>query len=179
MLEYKFYKKSEVYISLGSNLNIPLNNIKNAISEINNFIPYSKVIKISSFYETIPYGIKEQPKYINAVILIKTLLYPEKLLFYTQKIEKKYNIKKKKNKWGPRILDLDILLFDNIIINKQNLIIPHYDIDNRSFFIIPLIEISSKIRFPDGMLISEKLKKLKKNDIKSLKKIKFNYKSAF
>lgn len=161
---------SNVYIALGSNLNNPLKNIRIAIDKIS-LIPKSKLIKISSFYETDPYGIKNQPNYINAVILIKTFLLPEILLKYMQKIERKYNRKKKIRKWGPRILDIDMLLFDNLIINNNRLIVPHYDIENRSFFIIPLIEISPKICLPNGIPVIKKLKNL--NNI-NLRKIHLN-----
>lgn len=159
---------SNAYISLGSNLYNPLNNIETAIKDINK-IHYSKLIKISSFYKTLPYGIINQPKYINAAVLLKTYLSPEILLKNLQKIEKIYNKEKKTQKWGPRILDLDILLFDNLIIKSKKLTIPHYDILNRSFFIVPLIEINPKICLPSGKQIIKELKKFNLNDIKLYK----------
>lgn len=155
---------SKVYIALGSNLYNPMKNIKVAINEIKS-IPNSKLIKKSSFYETVPYGIMNQPDYINMVILIKTILLPKELIYYTQKIEKKYN-KKKVERWGPRILDIDILLFDNLTIKSDLLTIPHYDIENRSFFIIPLLEMSPKICLPNGKAINKIKNNLNANSCK-------------
>lgn len=159
---------SYTYIAIGSNLCNPIVNVKNAIIEING-IPKSKIIKISSFYETLPYGYLNQPNYINAVILLKTELSPIILLNHIQNIEKKNGRKRYKNmKWGPRTLDLDILLFDNLKIKNNRLIIPHYDIENRSFFIIPLIEITPKISLPNGIILKTKIKSLNLNNIKKI-----------
>lgn len=152
---------SKVHIALGSNLENPIKNVQVAINDIS-FIPNSTVVKVSSFYETLPYGIINQPNFINVVILLQTNLIPEELLYNTQNIEKKYN-RKKIEKWGPRILDIDILLFDNLLLNSSRLIIPHYDLENRSFFIIPLIEITPNICFPNGELMIEKSKKFNLN----------------
>lgn len=164
-----YLKKSYVYVSLGSNIN-PIKNIELSIVSIGD-IPKSKIIKISSFYKTKPYGnIINQPDYINVVICISTRLSPKKLLNYTQLIELKYGrIRNKYIKWGPRTLDIDILLFDKLIINDKNLIIPHYDIINRIFVIVPLLEISPNICLPNGYMLSLRLKKF---DLKKIIKIK-------
>lgn len=162
-----YLKKSYVYIALGSNIN-PIENIKTSIISLKN-IPKSKVIKISSFYKTIPYGnIIDQPDYINAVLFLRTQLSPKKLLNYIQLVELKHGrIREKNVKWGARTLDIDILLFDKLIINDKNLIIPHYDMINRIFVVIPLLEISPNIRLPNGYKLSLELKKFNlKNIIK-------------
>lgn len=164
-----YLKKSYVYISLGSNIN-PIKNIKLSINSLNN-IPKINVMKVSSLYKTSPYGnITNQPDYINAVLFLNTQLSPNDLLYHTQLIEKQYGrIRKENLRWGPRTLDIDILLFDKLTIKSKHLTIPHYDIINRIFVIIPLLEISPKVCLPNGKIISSELKKF---DLKKIIKIK-------
>lgn len=109
----------QVYISTGSNLNNPLKQTKKAIKELNK-LHETKIIKISSFYKSKPIGPKNQPDYLNTIICLKTNLTPIVLLKKIQKIEKKQGRIRKKNRWGPRTIDLDIILYDKITIKKKN-----------------------------------------------------------
>lgn len=143
-----------VYISLGSNLNNPLLQLKTAIYLILH-IPYSTLSSISSFHNTQAYGLINQPNYLNAVIELQTFLNPFSILYYLHKIEKLQGRKRQGIRWGPRIIDLDILLFNNLSIKSDQLVIPHYDIKNRLFFLLPLLEIAPNVCFPNGKKIKD------------------------
>ncbi|MGD6858448.1 MAG: 2-amino-4-hydroxy-6-hydroxymethyldihydropteridine diphosphokinase [Enterobacteriaceae bacterium] len=138
----------KVWISLGSNIKNPFFQIEKALTKIKK-IPFTKLISKSSYYLSEPLGPKNQPNFLNVTIKIKTRLDPKNLLKYTEKIEIKQKRKRTKfNKWGPRTIDIDILIFDNVIIKCDKLIIPHYDLINRHFFIYPLSEISPNVFIP-------------------------------
>ena len=130
------------FISLGSNLDHPIKHILDAFSQIEES---DKIIvsKISSLYKTIPVGPQNQNDYINAVIIIQTSLTPINLLSTLQGIEKKHK-RKRSIKWGPRSLDLDILMFGKLIIKTRNLTIPHPELVNREFVLIPLLEVTNQ-----------------------------------
>ena len=130
-----------VFIALGSNLNNPIYHVEKGIRDVNH-LPETRVIKRSSLYKSKPVGPQNQSDYINAVIKIMTNYEPMELLDNLQSIENKHNRKRIK-RWGPRTLDLDILIFNNLIINHERLIIPHPEIINRDFVLIPLKEITN------------------------------------
>ncbi len=130
------------FISLGSNLDHPIKHILDAFSQIEES---DKIIvsKISSLYKTIPVGPQNQNDYINAVVVIQTSLTPINLLSTLQGIEKKHK-RKRSIKWGPRSLDLDILMFGRLILKTRNLTIPHPELVNREFVLIPLLEVTNQ-----------------------------------
>ena len=130
------------FISLGSNLNHPIKHILEAFSEIDN-LENITVSKLSSLYKTKPVGPQNQNDYINAVAMIKTKLTPIDLLSALQRIETKHQ-RKRSVKWGPRSLDLDILLFGKLILKTRDLIIPHRELINREFVLIPLLEVTNQ-----------------------------------
>ncbi len=141
------------YIGIGSNQHNPKYHVTKGIREINHLIK-TQVLKKSSLYVTLPVGPQNQPDFINAVIKISTLYTAEELLNILQGIEKKHH-RKKLRKWGPRTLDLDILIFNDVILDTDNLTIPHPEIINREFVLIPLLEITGyNFRMPKfGKLI--------------------------
>ncbi len=110
-----------------------------------------KVVSISSVYETSPYGYQNQPNFYNMAVKIRSELAPENLLSKLQRIEKEAG-RERKMKWGPRSLDLDIILWEGGNFRSENLTIPHYDIKNRVFFLIPLLEIEGDIELDGGNL---------------------------
>lgn len=145
-----------VYLGLGSNMGAKITNIKNAVEAIG-AIEGIRVIKTSSLYATEPWGKKDQAGFINAAVEIITLLPPEQLLERLQEIEIKMG-RQPSEKWGPRIIDIDILLFGDEVLQSRKLTVPHPHMRNRLFVLIPLEEINSAIRFPDdGMDIKEVL----------------------
>lgn len=135
-----------IFLGLGSNLGDRRNNLCYAINEIRK---YRLIIieKISSFYKASPSGQKNQPDFINAVIQIKTELTPEGLLFVVKSIEKKMG-RIKFMKWGPRKIDIDIILYNDLVIKEFGLTIPHPEAKNRLFVIKPLMELAPDLVFP-------------------------------
>lgn len=142
-----------VYIGLGSNLSDPQQQIINALTALEN-IEQSQLVAVSSLYYSRPMGPQDQPDYMNAVAALNTSLSPIELLNNLQSIEKNAGRERKGNRWGARILDLDILLFGQETINNERLIIPHYGLTLREFVLIPLAEIAPQLTLPDGKSIS-------------------------
>lgn len=133
------------YIGIGSNLGNRQENCLRAIELLQK--KDIIVTKRSSLYETEPWGVKDQPRFINMAIEIDTSLEPKELLKILKNIEKELG-REKSSKWGPRIIDLDILLFDDIILNEDNLKIPHPLMQERDFVLRPLCEIAPDIYHP-------------------------------
>ncbi|MDK2886157.1 MAG: 2-amino-4-hydroxy-6-hydroxymethyldihydropteridine diphosphokinase [Thermosipho sp. (in: thermotogales)] len=151
----------KIFLGLGSNLGNKIENLVNALKELKkNGI---EILKISSLYETKPYGYTNQEKFFNIVIEVDTNLSPFNLLKKVLSIEKKLG-RERKIKWGPRNIDIDILFYGNLVIDLPELKIPHYDFENRAFFVVPLSEISSDFVHPiSSITISEYLKKFDKD----------------
>ncbi|ANI84474.1 2-amino-4-hydroxy-6-hydroxymethyldihydropteridine diphosphokinase [Kosakonia oryzae] len=137
------------YIALGSNLASPLDQVNAAIAALGE-IPHSRIVAVSSLYRTPPLGPPDQPDYLNAAVALETTLAPEALLDHTQRIELQQGRVRKAERWGPRTLDLDIMLFGALTLNTQRLTVPHYDMKNRGFMLWPLFEIAPDLYFPDG-----------------------------
>ncbi|WP_336285849.1 2-amino-4-hydroxy-6-hydroxymethyldihydropteridine diphosphokinase [Citrobacter arsenatis] len=149
-------EKRRVYIALGSNLASPLEQVNAAVQAIGE-IPDSHIVAVSSFYRTPPLGPQDQPDYLNAAVALETTLAPETLLDNTQRIELQQGRVRKAERWGPRTLDLDIMLFGDEVINTERLTVPHYDMKNRGFMLWPLFEIAPELIFPDGSSLHQHL----------------------
>ena len=145
--------KHSVYIGLGSNLGESLSQLISAICAISE-LPDTQVQKASSFYQSKPMGPQDQPVYINAVARITTALDPHELLVALQKIEHHHGRVREGERWGPRTLDLDILLYDTETIKTDDLIIPHIGMAEREFVLVPLFEIAPDMIMPDGLPLS-------------------------
>ena len=132
------------YIGLGSNLGNRIENCISALEEISNFT----VIKnISSFYETEPMGVEDQPKFINAVAKVSTLLSPLNLLNALKEVERQLG-RSRTERWGPRVIDLDLLLYEDFVLQSQELTIPHKELHRRRFVLEPLCEIEPWLEHP-------------------------------
>ena len=138
------------YIAIGSNLASPLEQVNAAVQALGE-IPQSRIVALSSFYRTPPLGPQDQPDYLNAAVALETALAPDVLLSHTQRIELQQGRVRKAERWGPRTLDLDIMLFGHDVINTDRLTIPHYDMKNRGFMLWPLFEVAPDLIFPDGI----------------------------
>ena len=135
-----------IFIGLGSNLDNPQQKIKDAIHLINE-IDDVNITATSSLYETPPVGFLNQPNFINAVVQISSSINCNELLLKLFDIERIFGrVRKEKN--GPRTLDLDILLFDDLVLESESLTIPHPRMHERLFVLIPLLEISPIIQIP-------------------------------
>ena len=133
-----------IYLALGSNLNNPIYQVKKVVDHLRNQSDI-KILNLSSLYQTKPVGITDQPDFINAVIEIEYHKTPQELLNLLLDIEKFYGrVRLIKN--GPRIIDLDIILFDQMILNEGDLVIPHPRMFERSFVMLPLMEIAPNLK---------------------------------
>ncbi len=131
------------YIGLGSNLGDKKALCLKAVRQLKE-VPQITVVKESSWRETDPVGFTEQPTFINGVVEIKTSLTPHELIKILQKIENELG-RKRVNQWGPRTVDLDILLYDDLKIDTEHLTIPHPRMYERQFVKDPLLEINPKL----------------------------------
>lgn len=150
---------SRVYLALGSNLADPLHQIDAALQALD-ALPDTTRVATSPFYRTPPYGPPDQPDYLNAAVALETALAPEALLDHTQRIELEHGRVRKAERWGPRTLDIDIMLFDQLSLNTPRLTVPHYDMHNRAFMLVPLLAIAPDATLPDGRLLRELLARL-------------------
>ena len=137
------------YIALGSNLGDPVRQARTAIALLSG-MPELSLQAVSSLYRSAPMGPQDQPDYINAVIALETSLTPLALLDLLQRIELEHGRERKDERWGPRTLDLDILLYGQEIINNPRLTVPHYGMKLREFVIYPLLEIAPQLMLPCG-----------------------------
>ncbi len=150
--EKKSYHK--VFIGIGTNLGDRPKNIKEALKNLES--KSLKILKKSPVYETKPYGVEKQPDFLNCVVEVETSLSPENLLKALLDIEKEMG-RVREIHWGPRIIDLDILFYDDFIIDEENLKIPHPDIQNRYFVLKPLSDIAPQLLHP---LLKKSIKEL-------------------
>lgn len=141
------------YIALGSNLNTPIAQLNSALHAIAQ-LPDTKLDTVSPFYQSKPLGPQDQPDYVNAVAQIHTALSPLALLDELQRIENEQG-RVRLRRWGERTLDLDILLYGNEIIQNERLTVPHYDMHNREFVIVPLFDIAPDLVLPNQQSIAE------------------------
>jgi len=152
----------QVYIGVGSNVGNKRENFFEAVERVGK-LPDTRVIKESSLYESEPLG-DSQDWYVNGAIEIETKFKPEALLEKFKNIERAMGRKKVKKRWGARIIDLDILLFDLAVVKKKSLRIPHPEMASRKFVLIPLSEIAPQVIHPElGVTISELLINVKDN----------------
>jgi 2-amino-4-hydroxy-6-hydroxymethyldihydropteridine diphosphokinase len=147
--------QSVVYIGLGSNLGNPSTQLRLALRRLS-VLPLTRLENVSRFYRTQPLGRAWQPGYLNAVVRLNTRLQPLALLDRLQAIEARQGRIRSGNRWGPRTLDLDILLFGDKMIEHPRLQIPHYDLAQRDFVVLPLLEIApSGLQIPGLGCLSE------------------------
>lgn len=134
------------YIGLGSNLEDPIQQVRTALEELNK-IKLTSIVQHSSLYRSDPVGPAGQPDYINAVAEINTRLEPMPLLRALQSIEQDHD-RVRIQRWGPRTLDLDLLIYADQVIDEPDLIVPHIMIAERSFVLFPLAEIAPDVQVP-------------------------------
>lgn len=133
-----------IYLSLGSNLGDRLSNLQNAIV---NLSPKVQLVTQSSIYETEPWGYSDQPAFLNQVIKAETALDPIELLIFLKDVEVLMG-RQETFRFGPRLIDIDILFYDDLILETTNLTIPHPRIGERAFVLVPLAEIAPDLRHP-------------------------------
>lgn len=145
------------YLALGSNMGDRKAYLDQAVIALNAH-PDCQVIKVSDYLVTKPYGGVEQADFLNGALELKTLLTPEELLVLLHEIERAAN-RERIIHWGPRTLDLDILMYDNRVIDAPDLHIPHMEMHLRDFVLIPMAQIAPHIRHPlTGKTVEQMLK---------------------
>ena len=152
----------QVYIGVGSNVGNKKENFLEALTRVAK-LPDTRILKESSLYESEPIGDAKE-WFVNGAIEIETKFKPDMLLKKFKNIERAMGRKKVKKRWGARIIDLDILLYDAAIVKKKNLRIPHPEMPSRKFVLLPLSEIAPQVIHPElGVTISELLINVKDN----------------
>lgn len=143
------------YIGLGSNLDSPKEQVTTAIAEIT-ALEGVDAVKASSLYRSLPMGPQDQPDYINAVVAVDTHLDPHTLLDALQQLEQEHGRERIRH-WGERTLDLDIIVYDDLILTDERLNIPHPGLAERAFVLYPLAEVAPTLIVPTHGPISELL----------------------
>ncbi|MDH3980614.1 MAG: 2-amino-4-hydroxy-6-hydroxymethyldihydropteridine diphosphokinase [Gammaproteobacteria bacterium] len=156
-----------VYVGIGSNLNDPVAQVKEAIEELE-VLPDTIMEACSSLYSCKPMGPQDQPDFVNAVVALDTLLSPADLLQRLQRIEELQGRERDGEKWGPRILDLDLLMYGKKVIDTDELKVPHPGMHERDFVIIPLAEIAGNISIPGHGLLTTLINKVENHSLKKL-----------
>ncbi|MFQ3235654.1 MAG: 2-amino-4-hydroxy-6-hydroxymethyldihydropteridine diphosphokinase [Paraglaciecola sp.] len=146
----------ETYLGIGSNLADPQAQVSAALQELS-VMEHTQLVICSHLYASRPMGPQDQPPYVNAVVKLQTDLPPMVLLDECQRIEQQHGRLRKDNRWGPRTLDLDILLYGQQTINLPDLVIPHYGMRQREFVLYPLFEISPGLVLPCGTAVASLL----------------------
>lgn len=129
-----------VAIALGSNMGDRLGNMRKALRLMK--IRGIEIVQKSDIYETAPMGPQDQNRFLNACVIVRTTLSPEELLFILKSIEQAVG-RIEREKWGPREIDLDIILYEDRIVNREDLVIPHSEFRKRPFVLFPLSMIAS------------------------------------
>lgn len=160
---------SQVYLGLGSNQDDPITQIKQAICQLSSHSQLS-VRRVSSLYRSAPWGVVDQAEFVNACVELKTDLSPEQLLQALQFIEKKHK-RVRGLRWGPRTLDLDILLFDQLRLNSPELTIPHLYLIERDFVVYPLAEIAPNLILPNGLSIAEVMERCPRGQLEQISEV--------
>lgn len=159
-------KMNKAYLGLGTNIGERENYLRQAC-EIINHHPMINILKVSKVYETKAWGLKEQDDFLNICIEIETKLNPQELLEVCHNVESKLN-RVRAIRWGPRTIDVDILLFNDIISLDENLTLPHPRIRERAFVLIPLVDLNENLLI-DNKTIHSYLNELSKNEIEEVK----------
>ena len=138
----------KAFIALGSNLGEREAMIRLALDDLAR-LPGTMLVRASSLYDTEPVGEADQPNFLNAVAQIDTEMTARQLLWNLQLIEKRLG-RVRSQKWGPRTIDLDLLLYGNLIVEEPDLRVPHPELTRRSFVLVPLLELDPLLTHPES-----------------------------
>ena len=156
-----------VYIGIGSNLDNPVAQVLEAVEELE-MIPDTILAERSTLYSARPMGPEDQPDYVNAVVAMDTLLSADEIHKALIRIEDLQGRVREGEKWGPRIIDLDLLLYGNSTIDTATLTVPHPGMHERDFVIIPLEEVAGNLKIPGRGNLYSLINKCKSHSLKKL-----------
>lgn len=158
---------SLAYVALGSNIDNPVKRLLSAMDEFDR-LPKTRLLRASSLYRTEPVGYSEQPEFVNAVALLETSLSAMTLLLNLFAIENQHGrVRSMRN--GPRTLDLDLLLYDDHVVDSESLVLPHPRMHSRAFVLVPLLEVAPDCRIPGHGSASALLRNLGDEEDKVLR----------
>jgi 2-amino-4-hydroxy-6-hydroxymethyldihydropteridine diphosphokinase len=135
------------FVGLGSNLGDRETMIRMALDDLAR-LPGTSLVRASSLYDSEPVGEIEQPNFLNAAAVLETRLTPRQLLWNLHLIEKRLGRVRTQQRWGPRVIDLDLLLYDNLVLDEPDLRVPHPELTRRSFVLVPLVELEPLLIHP-------------------------------
>ncbi|MGA9421995.1 MAG: 2-amino-4-hydroxy-6-hydroxymethyldihydropteridine diphosphokinase [Rhodanobacteraceae bacterium] len=145
------------YVALGSNLDDPQRQVRRALVALDTRLPGVHVVRHSHLYRSAPWGVLEQPDFINAVAELVTALSPRRLLDGLLGIEREQGRVRTGERWGPRLIDLDLLLHGDLTCDEPGLRLPHPHLAERAFVLVPLAELTPHRRVPGNATVAELL----------------------
>ena len=159
------------FVGLGSNLGEREALIGQALDELA-ALPDTTLVRVSSLYDTEPVGVIEQPRFLNAVAMLDTELTARQLLWNLQRIEARLG-RTRSQPWGPRTMDLDLLLYGDLVIEEDDLRLPHPELAQRAFVLVPLVELDPQVTHPaSGLSVVQMLSRLEhKSPVKRISRL--------
>jgi 2-amino-4-hydroxy-6-hydroxymethyldihydropteridine diphosphokinase len=157
---------TEAFVGLGANLDNPLQQVTQAISELDG-IEHTRVLAASSLYRSAPIGYADQPDFINAVAKLQTGLSPRRLLDALHVIENRHG-RRRSVRNAPRTLDLDLLLYGAVVVREEDLILPHPRMHERAFVLLPLAEIAPDASLPGYPPLAQLLAQVDRSGVNKL-----------
>jgi 2-amino-4-hydroxy-6-hydroxymethyldihydropteridine diphosphokinase len=157
---------AEAFVGLGANLENPLQQVRQAISELD-AIEHTRVVVASSLYRSAPVGYADQPDFINAVAKMQTRLSPHELLDALHVIENRHG-RRRSLRNAPRTLDLDLLLYGMLVVDEDGLTLPHPRMHERAFVLLPLAEIAPEALLPGHAPVSQLLAQVDRSGVEKL-----------
>lgn len=142
----------QAFIGLGSNQQEPAAQLARAVTELA-ALPHTVLVAQSPFYASRPMGPQDQPDFVNGAVQLRTGLSAHQLLDHLQAIEQAHGRERLRH-WGPRTLDLDLLLFGSDEISDERLTVPHSELCNRDFVLQPLLDLEPELQLPDGRAVA-------------------------
>ena len=151
---------SVAYLALGSNLGDRRANLEQALARLAE-VPGVSIARVSRRYRTAPWGVTEQPEFLNLAVEIRANLSPQDLLAATKQIERRLG-RTSTERWGPRVIDIDILMYDAIAMESDDLVLPHPGMVERAFVLVPLADIAPDLILPDGQRVADAAQALRR-----------------
>ncbi len=149
----------DAWLGLGSNQQHPVTQLQNALGGLDD-VDGIEVLETSSFYRTPPWGDTQQSDFINAVVRIKTSFEPLPLLQELQAIENIMGRRRTGQRWGPRLIDIDLLLYGDLSMQSNELVLPHPRMYQRAFVLLPMSELNAKLEIPGCGVVGSLLQEL-------------------